>query len=220
MQEEQETIWYLEDARELGEAAPYTFYIPSPEVIAMLQPGDEVKLVFRLDPESDEDGDDDVAVERMWVRITGIDDDEFRGELDNQPVAIPELQPGDEIEFASYHIIDTQLDDPVPNIVHRYADHCFVTSRVLDEEHPVGSLYREDPDESEDQLEDFSGWNIMAGDEDDAYLDDPANWRYVPLGAVLNIDDRFIDVLDAPFDSEFEYDPEQGAFVEVEDDDD
>lgn len=216
MQEEQETVWYLEDARELGEAAPYTFYIPSPEVIARLQPGDSVKLIFRCD----DDSEDDVAVERMWVRITEIDGDEFRGELDNQPVAIPELESGDEIEFTSYHIIDTQLDDPVPNIVQRYAAYCFVTGRVLEDEQPVGTLYRENPDESADELEDFSGWNIMAGDEDDDYLDDPANWYYVSLGAVLNIDDRFIDVLDAPFDSEFEYDPEQDAFVEVEDDDD
>jgi hypothetical protein len=135
-------------------------------------------------------------------------------------VVIPELESGDDIEFTSYHIIDTQLDDPVPNIVQRYAAYCFVTGRVLEDEHPVGTLYREHPDEGADELEGFSGWNIMAGDEDDDYLDDSENWYYVSLGAVLNIDDRFIDVLDAPFDSEFEYDPEQDAFVEVEDDDD
>ena len=129
MQEEQETIWYLDDARELVEQAPYTFYIPSPEVIAMLQPGDEVKLIFRFDEDDDDDGGEEIAVERMWVRITEIDGDDFRGELDNQPVAIPELQLGDEIEFSSYHIIDTQLVDPVPNLAHRYAAHCFVTSR-------------------------------------------------------------------------------------------
>ena len=218
MQEEQETVWYLEDARELGEAAPYTFYIPSPEVIAMLRPGDEVKLIFRFEEDNDEG--EELAEERMWVRITEIDGDDFRGELDNQPLAIPELQLGDEIEFTSYHIIDTQLDDPVPNIVQRYAEHCFVTSRVLDDEHPVGALFREDPLESDEQLADFSGWNIMAGNEDEDYLDDPDNWRYVSLGAVLDIDDRCIDVLDATFDTEYEFDPELGEFVEVEDDDD
>jgi uncharacterized protein YegJ (DUF2314 family) len=218
MQEEQETVWNVEDARELGEMAPYTFYIPSAEVIAMLQPGDEVKLLFRFDEDSEDASDEEVALERMWVRITEIDGDDFRGELDNQPVAIPELQLGDEIEFTSYHIIDTQLDDPIPNIVQRYAAHCFVTSRVLDEEQPVGELFREDPQEGDEPLADFSGWNIMAGDEDEDYLDDPDNWRYVSLGAVLDIDDRCIDVLDAPFDSEFEFDPELGTFVEVDDD--
>jgi hypothetical protein len=218
MQEEQETVWYLEDARELAEVAPYTFYVPSPEVIAMLQPGDEVKLIFRCDEEFPEDDEEDIAVERMWVRITEIDGDDFRGELDNEPLAIPELQPGEAIEFASYHIIDTQREDPVPNIVQQYAASCFVTARVLYDEQPVGVLYREDPDEADEVMPDFSGWNIMAGDEDDDYLEDPDNWHYVSLGSVLNIDDRFIDVLEAPFDSEFEYAAEQGAFVEVEDD--
>lgn len=212
MHEEQETVWYLEDARELAEAAPYTFYLPSAEVIAMLQPGDAVKLVFHYD----DDDSDDVAVERMWVRITEIEGDDFRGELDNEPLVITALQAGELIDFASYHIIDTQLNDPVPNIAQQYTDGCFVTSRVLDDEQPVGSLYRENPDECEEELEDFSGWNIMAGDEDDDYLDDPDNWHYVSLGAVLNIDDRIIDVLDAPYDSEFEYDPETDSFVEVD----
>jgi len=216
MQEEQETVWYLEDARELSEQAPYTFYLPSSDVIAMLQPGDEVKLIFRC--EEYDEGEEDVAIERMWVRITEIDGDEFTGKLDNQPLVIPDLQQGDEIEFASYHIIDTSLEDPVPNIVQRYAQFCFVTDRVLNDEQPVCILYREDPQESEEQLEEFSGWNIMAGDEDETYLDDDANWHYVTLGAVLDIDDRFIDVLDAPYDSEFEYDPELDTFVEIEDD--
>lgn len=214
MQEEQETVWYLEDVRDLVEVAPYTFYLPSPEVIAMLQPGHTVKLYFVCD--DDEPGE--VVTEQLWVRITAIDGDEYRGELDSEPEVISELRAGDEIEFVSDHIIDTQLNDPIPNIVQQYASNCFVTGRVLDDEHPVGALYRESPAEADDELPLFSGWNIMAGDEDDAYLDNPDNWHYVPLGDVLNIDDRFIDVLDAPFDSEFEYDPEQDSFVEVEDD--
>lgn len=215
MQEEQATTWFLEDARELAEAAPYTFYLPSPEVIALLQPGDEVKLIFHCD----EDNEDDYSAERMWVRITEIDGDEFCGVLDNEPVYIKGLRPGDEIEFTSYHIINTQLDDPVPSLANQYLERCYVTGRVLYDEQPVGNLYRENPDEGENELEDFSGWNIMAGDEDDDYLEDPENWHYVSLGSVLNIDDRFIEILNAPFESEFEYDPEEDAFVEVDDDD-
>jgi len=214
MQEEQATIWFLEDVRELVEVAPYTFYIPSPEVLAQLEPGHTVKLYFV----SDDEEFDEVITEQLWVRITGIEGDEFRGELESEPEAIPELQAGDEIEFASDHIIDTQLEDPISNVVQKYASNCFVTSRVLEDEQPVGSLYRENPAEAGDDLPQFSGWNIMAGDEDDTYLDNPDNWHYVPLGTVLDIDDRFIDVLDAPFDAEFEYDPETDSFVEVEDD--
>jgi len=213
MQEEQETIWYLEDARELAEAAPYTFYVPSPEVIARLRPGDMVKLIFRHD-------EDDESGEALWLRLSEVDSDEFIGLLDSTPAATPDLQPGDEIEFNVYHIIDTQLEDPVPNIVQQYAPTCFVTRRVYDDEQPVGALYRESPDEMEEEMPNFSGWNIMAGDEDDDYLDNPDNWVYVSLGSVLDIDDRIIDILDAPYDSEFEYDPESDSFVEVEDDED
>ena len=211
MHEEQETIWYLEDTRELAEAAPYTFYVPSPEVIARLHTGDMVKLIFRYD-------EDDESGEALWLRLSEIDGDEFIGLLDSSPAATPELQVGDEIEFNVYHIVDTQLDDPVPNIVQQYAPGCYVTRRVYDDEQPVGALYRESPDETEEEIPDFSGWNIMAGDEDDDYLDNPDNWVYVSLGSVLDIDDRIIDVLDAPYDSEFEYDPESDSFVEVEDD--
>lgn len=203
--------WSLDDARELTEDAPYTFYLPSAEVLEMLQPGDIVQLVFR----SEVNDDQDFAAERMWVKITGIDGDDFTGVLDNEPLSIPDLAEGDEIMFQSYHIINTQLDDPIPNIANQYWQRCFVTARVLYDEQPVTCLYREELASDEEAPEDFSGWNLMAGDEDDAYLDDPDNWHYVALGAVLNIDDRFIDLLEAPFGSEFEYDAERQAFVEV-----
>ena len=216
MQEEQETDWELEDVRDLAEAAPYTFYMPSSEVIAMLQPGDEVRLVFRLEQEEDKDGEQGQA----WLRILEINGDDFLGELVNLSQDFIDLELGDQIDFTSYHIVETKLDDPVPNIVQQYTQGCYVTSRVLDDEQPVGALYRENPDEAEEVIPGFSGWNIMAGDEDDDYLDDPENWYYVSLATVLNIDDRFIDVLDAPYDSEFEYDPEQDSFVEIEEDED
>ena len=203
--------WYLDDARELADAAPYTFYLPSAEVLQMLQPGDSVKLVFRCDVENEHG----YSAERMWVEITEIEGDEFRGRLDNEPLYIPDLAADDEISFSSYHIIDTQLDDPVPNIASQYWQRCFVTGRVLYDEQPVGCLYREDPAASDGAPEDFSGWNLIAGDEDDDYLDEPDNWHYVALGAVLNIDDRFIDLLEAPYDSEFEYDEDRQAFVEI-----
>lgn len=213
MQDEQETLWYLEDTRELADAEPYTFYVPSAEVLAALQPGESVQLVFHYEV----DDPDEDPIERLWVRITEIDGDDFAGELETPPTLIPDLEPDDEIEFTSYHITDTQREDPVANIVQQYTQGCYVSARVIEDEQPVGALYRENPDELEEEIPDFSGWNIMAGDEDDDYLDNPDNWLYVSLGTVLNIDDRFIDLLDAPYGSEFEYDPEQDTFVEVED---
>ena len=52
----------------------------------------------------------------------------------------------------------------------------------------------------------------MAGDEDDAYPSDADNLFYVSLGAVLNRDDSFVHLLDAPVSSVFERNPETGAF--------
>lgn len=38
--------WYLDNVYELNKEAPYTFYLPSSEVLAKLRVGDLVKLIF------------------------------------------------------------------------------------------------------------------------------------------------------------------------------
>lgn len=39
-------IWYLDSVYERNKESPYTFYVPSKEVIEMLNIGDIVKLIY------------------------------------------------------------------------------------------------------------------------------------------------------------------------------
>jgi len=44
--------------------------------------------------------------ERMWVTVTAVKKRKLIGKLDNLPVGIPGLIPGDKIKFRREHIID------------------------------------------------------------------------------------------------------------------
>ena len=196
--------WRLTDAQIRADEHPYTFHKPSTQAVALLSPGDEVKLIF--DFESDDP--DAPGAERMWVEIKEIKGKKFKGVLDNEPAHIEDLKCGDPIDFEEKHIIQLSIDDPVPSKVDKYLPRCFVTNRVLYDGAAIGYLYREQPDVEED-----SGWRIVCGDESEEYMDSSDNINFVSLGAVLNKDDRIIDLLDAPVGTVFEYDPSKKAFV-------
>lgn len=205
-----EPSWYLANADELAAAHKYTFYKPSREIIAKVQPGDEVKLIFRFESDAPEAP----SGERMWVTVEAVSaDGRFRGRLHNAPAWIKDLALGDPVEFDASHIINTQHDDH-DNLVERYIKRCFVTKRILEEGAKVGYLYREAPDRDKD-----SGWRFMAGDESQDYMDDADNLALVSLGAVLSLDDSFIDLLDAPDGAQFERDAATGRFEPVADSD-
>ncbi|MFC4160496.1 immunity protein Imm33 domain-containing protein [Chitinimonas lacunae] len=187
--------WFLEDATAIAADYPYTFYKPSSQVISKVAVGEVVKLIFRFDSDDPEAP----GAERMWVLVESVDGQGgFSGRLDNQPRYIKDLQPGDPIAFRDIHIINTDHDDH-DNVVNHYLLRCYVTKRVLQDGARVGYLYREAPEQDND-----SGWRIMAGDESQAYMDDDQNVAYVSLGAVLNRDDAFVDLLEAEIGAEFE----------------
>ncbi|HEX4327160.1 MAG TPA: DUF2185 domain-containing protein [Burkholderiales bacterium] len=198
--------WTLGNADELAAEFKYTFYKPGPEIIGKIAAGDVVKLIFRFESDDPEAP----AAERMWVEVDEVTGDGgFRGRLTNLPKHIKNLKPDDTVEFRACHIISTPHDDD-DNIVERYIKRCFVTNRVMKDGRPVGYIYREVPDGEED-----SGWRITANDESEEYMDDAKNFAYVSLGAVLNKDDGFVDLLDSPEGSAFALDPQTGQFVPV-----
>ena len=90
------------------------------------------------------------------------------------------------------------------------ADGCFATNRIMVEGHRVGYCYREQPDGNWD-----SGWRFTAGDESDAYMDDPHNSGIYKLNTVCNDDPDIIPLLTAPYGSAFERD-ENGVFQSVD----
>jgi hypothetical protein len=188
------TSWFLEDASARAAANPYTFYTPGAAELAQVRPGEVVKLIFGF--RSDDRAAP--AAERMWVRVDTVDGTGgFTGRLDNTPRWIGDLAPDAPVAFRDVHVIATEHDPP-DNLVEKYLPRCFVSARVLADGRPVGLLYREDPDRGDD-----SGWRLLAGDESQAYLDEPANLSYVLLGAVLNRDDAFVHLLDRPVGAAF-----------------
>jgi hypothetical protein len=196
--------WHLADADVLATEYKYTFYKPSPLVLKKIQVGEVVKLIFRFESEDPEAP----GAERMWVLVDEINDvGEFKGRLNNEPRHITDLKLDDPVVFASCHIIATEHDDN-DNLVEKYIKRCFVTNRVLREGKLAGYLYREEPDDEED-----SGWRITANDESDEYMENSKNYSYVSLGAVLNEDESFVELLESPVGSAFVRDPESGCFV-------
>jgi hypothetical protein len=90
-----------------------------------------------------------------------------------------------------------------------FAQLAIVSARVARDRQPVGWMYREDPDHSDD-----SGWRVFAGDETDAYIDDPSNATALPLRDLLEADPALEQLLRTPAPCRFER-SEDGPFRAV-----
>lgn len=198
--------WHLRDATKIAAEAKYTFYLPSKATIAALQVGDVVKLMFALrNPAEDEP-----PAERMWVKIEMIDGSGgFLGRLANDPAVIEDLNYNDHVRFSECHIMNTDIEevDPGESLVEKYFPRCLVTNAILEGTEKVGILYREHPEVPRD-----SGWRLLSGSESEAYLSNPDNVQFVSLGAVLNRDDSFVELLEHPPGSRFERAKKSGKF--------
>ncbi len=193
--------WKLTDSEKLAKENKYTFYKPSRKLTKNLKIGNIVKLIFEFDSSNPKHP----SSERMWVEITEISGEKFKGILDNHPFYLHELYAGDEIVFEHRHIIDHNLELSEPNLVEKYYDRCFVTNKVLYDNAPINYIYRENPmkkDEERNYVD--TGWRILSGDESDEYIDNPENISFVALGAVLSKDDSFVDLLNSEIGTSFE----------------
>ena len=91
------------------------------------------------------------------------------------------------------------------------ADGCIATNRITVEGCKVGYCYREKPDGGWD-----SGWRFTAGDESEAYMDDPNNAEIYKLNTICNDDPDIILMLNIPVPCAFERD-ENGVFQQTSD---
>ena len=91
------------------------------------------------------------------------------------------------------------------------ADGCFATNRITVEGSKVGYCYREQPDGDWD-----SGWRFTAGDESEAYMDDPNNAGIYKLNTICNDDPDIVPLLITPAPCGFERD-ENGVFQQIKD---
>ncbi len=100
--------WHLSSGVRRNREHPDTFYIPPEEERRAVAPGMDVKLMFEM-----RDG----WGERMWVKVVAVKKRKLVGMLDNFPVGIPRLLPGDKIKFKPEHIIDISYDDDHSELV-------------------------------------------------------------------------------------------------------
>ena len=68
-----------------------------------------------------------------------------------------------------------------------------VSAKILREGYKVGYMLRFDPRDGDD-----SGWQLLAGNEDDDYLNEIKNLGLVPLGYVCNLDPDILKYIDNP----------------------
>lgn len=148
--------WYLDSVYELNKESPYTFYIPSLEVLEKLEVGDLVKLIFV--PVKEED--DGFRGERMWVEISEINGKNYLGQLANEPHQLP-LKLGDVITFENEHICATQHDDAHSSKWDFYFDTLVTVSDDVLEKEEFHFMLKDDPHEDGD-----SGWTILSGYEE------------------------------------------------------
>lgn len=211
--------YYIDDPRPIAEGAPYTFFLPSENELLALQAGDLAKLIFVGTP-----GGKTVTTERMWMTITDAAGDRLVGRLENEPFELHQLRLNDVVHFERLHVIDriwaeNRAEGPPSTPPYReYWDRCLVDSCVLNEGAPVYYLYREAADlEGPDDKFPDSGWRIR-GDYRGLTDEEFSTWKpeYIALGKVLNEDDSWLHLIDAPIGSAFIRDEETGTYVPTE----
>ncbi len=72
---------------------------------------------------------------------------------------------------------------------------CIATDRIVVDGAPVGYCWREEPDSGDEAWD--SGWRFTAGDESDAYMDDPDRSGVYALNTICNYDPDVIPLLDS-----------------------
>ncbi|NQX64751.1 DUF2185 domain-containing protein [Paenibacillus alba] len=179
--------WKLDSAVEIHKESPYTFYLPSDQVISQLKVGDLVKLIFM----ATETFDNGCQAERMWVEILERDETDFRGKLANQPYYLSSLQHGDLIDFKSEHICSTQLEDPYSKDMDYYFDKKITVSNDVLSRNEFNFMLRFDPDNEHDL-----GWVFFSGYEDDEFSANSENFQVISVGKMLNMDDSILEFID------------------------
>jgi hypothetical protein len=198
--------WYLDNVYDLNKESPYTFYVPSPEVLNKLKVGDLVKLIFVTDIAED----DGYRGERMWVQITNIKGNKFKGKLDNEPHRLS-LKIGDEISFGIENICDTEYQDPNSSEWDFYFDTLVTVSKDVLEKREINFMLRDNPNGDGD-----SGWSILSGYEDDKFLSDSLNFKIVSVGVILNFDNSILKFFQEPPLCAYERNDE-GEFSKIDD---
>jgi uncharacterized protein YegJ (DUF2314 family) len=93
----------LDNAEEIHRVYPDSFWMPKKEVREALQPGNLVKLIFRMEETI---GSEEVSVERMWVKVTEKHRNCYVGVLSNDPAGSECVKCGQSVRFQACHVIE------------------------------------------------------------------------------------------------------------------
>jgi hypothetical protein len=203
-------------ADERAADAPYTFFVPTWSERERVSVEDLVKLGFEYLWDTEE-----FSGERMWVEVLSRDGSSFTGALKNEPAELG-LQYDQIVEFELKNVIDIEWHEPEKHPAFdqksTYWERCLVDQLVVDGALPVEYVYREEPDldEPNDNYPD-SGWRVRGrqGEVTDEAMEE-RDVAYIALGAVLNKDDSFLNLLDEPIGSAFMRNFETGRYDRVE----
>lgn len=176
------SAWRLDDVEARAKQNPRTFFIPPPETRRNLQIGDTVKLVFLIEDAQPAE----IAAERMWVEVVGLDQGLYAGRLLNQPSAIATLEPGDVVDFGPEHVAAIGVDESV--LGYRVNDKAVVSVLLAEADKRPGYLWRGRPSRPGD-----SGWQLLKGDESDDERNDPSRAEASTLGYLT---DKFPELAD------------------------
>src|SRR5262249_34847979 len=149
--------------------------------------GNYVKLAFEIVHRVDA-----FEFERMWVVVTDVEGERFRGELRNDPTHDVGAVAGDSIVFGPEHILFIAEDGDEVELRARLMQGVIVRRRVFQEGARPGLLERREPIEGTRD----SGWLVFAGDEEEGYFDEPENYRILSIGDLYDESNpTLIDVL-------------------------
>lgn len=202
------------DPRPVAASARYTYFLPPAERVAAVGVGDLVQVTVRAVPPSKK-----WDAERIWIKVLAADSEWLEGTLDSLADDMPPLPLGTIMRIPRTHVINVDFDDPAkdkafPSSNREFWERCVVDQAVLDGSLLVHFVYREAPEltQETDRFPD-SGWRIRADmrgvtEEDLAKRE----FEYVALGAVLNAEDSWIHLIDAPIGSAFIRNFETGEY--------
>lgn len=202
----------VDDPRPIAASAPYTFFLPSPADVSNLGAGDLIKATIRSVPPSAE-----WDAERLWFTITTVSDESFEARLESEPSDMPAFPKGRVIRIPRAAVVDLIFRDDRPHVVGRreYWDRCLVDSSALKGARPVAYVYREQPEMRPDDRFPDSGWRIRSNTAGlSAWEVENTTVEYVALGAVLNKDDSWLHLIDAPVGSAFIRDFDLDQWIE------
>jgi hypothetical protein len=179
---------HLENVEDTARKHPDSFFIPPVEERKSQKKGDSVRLHFHIqNPKEDEP-----RAERMWVTVTqemGLFRG-YKGELENAPVYIEDLNPGDVITFKASNIAQTIIKKGSPRWIDCGEKKAMASELCFSEGECVRFMYREEPDNDDD-----SGWRLFSGKESDDYANDPKNIRLPNVGYLVDWDPTLLSPL-------------------------